>query len=223
MMAPLAFSTLRNPRTRKAQEPQMHFEVDQNCLEIRCDSLAFSYRLRPPSFGTAHAGHPQRHRCLRCWKPQFSRLAGDLIDEMATSERYGRKSRGGDKLLAGAPRKPTYFGTLRCRLPSKPPYKKGLGLLESPSRKIVGASIVLVKCWKRTLGRTGFRLILCSQTGLFAAANTIRTVCEQVNHKGMASTKSQMTFTEFSKLIRVAEKYALAAQFGGIVGRDYSL
>ena len=27
-------------------------------------------------------GTPQRYLCLRCWKPQFSRLSGDLFYEM---------------------------------------------------------------------------------------------------------------------------------------------
>jgi hypothetical protein len=57
--------------------------------------------LRPPGFGGGSCRNtPQRYLCLLCWKPQFSRLSGDLFDETATSERLGRKTRGGEELRA---------------------------------------------------------------------------------------------------------------------------
>ena len=55
----------------------------------------------PLGIGAALAG-PALHRYLsiRCWKPQFLRLFGDLITEMAFSDQVCRESRGGDELSA---------------------------------------------------------------------------------------------------------------------------
>lgn len=63
------------------------------------------------------------------------------------------------------------------------------------------------------LGEMGFQLILHPLAGLFAAAKAMHTVFEQVYRVGTAATESQMTFTEFNKLIGVPEKYALAERF----------
>jgi hypothetical protein len=48
-------------------------------------------------WGGSCTGHPQTYLCLRWWKSQLSRLSGDLFHETATSERFGRKTRGGDE------------------------------------------------------------------------------------------------------------------------------
>jgi 2-methylisocitrate lyase-like PEP mutase family enzyme len=64
------------------------------------------------------------------------------------------------------------------------------------------------------LEELGYQLILYPLAGLFAAAQAIRTVYEQVFRDGTAGTELQMTFAEFNELIGVAEKYSLAAQFG---------
>lgn len=67
---------------------------------------------------------------------------------------------------------------------------------------------------REQLAAMGFQLILYPLAGLFAAAKAIRTVYEQVYRNGTADATTQMTFTEFNKLIGVAEKYAMAERFG---------
>jgi 2-methylisocitrate lyase-like PEP mutase family enzyme len=69
---------------------------------------------------------------------------------------------------------------------------------------------------RQRLDELGFQLILYPLVGLFAAAQAIRSVYQQLHEQGTTLGKEgqQMDFAAFNDLIGVADKYALAERFG---------
>ena len=62
----------------------------------------------------------------------------------------------------------------------------------------------------------GFQLILYPLSGLFAAAQALRAICEKLarDETTLGASGQLMSFDQFNALIGVEEKYAMAEKFG---------